>query len=425
MKVIDATGIGYYSNIIKGIDWAIANNMDVINMSFCGREYSQLLHESIIRAANQGIIVVAASGNNGQGAETETYPALFPEVVSVGSVNEQFYRSDFSSTGVQLDLMAPGENIYTTGLSNSYVYKSGTSMAAPYVTGAVASLLSYYPNYSASQIKNLLYSTATPLGDSQEYGYGLINIPKALGLSNETIFPEFPLQNEPIGEPNPETGTYGDVGISAIKTGDGQKVMAGNSVSVSVKLGANKATVLVAVFTPDGANKIASASYTNKKQNESVYFTWNTTKALESGTYKIKFYYNDTDAADLFAIHVSPYVSAPVVTKGTVTSSSASISWNSVTNATGYKITCYGKEYTTPSNQVSQVLTGLNSNTQYTVSVKAINSSNLLGDEGTVEVTTLKNLKPNSPSIKAVTPTSNQIKLEWNNSENAISYDIF
>lgn len=369
--------------------------------------------------------MLASAGNNGQGSETETYPALFPEVISVGAVNEQFYRPNFSSTGSQLDLVAPGTNIYTTDINNKFSSKSGTSMAVPFVAGAASVLWSIHPDYSAEDIKHLLLSTATPLGETHDYGSGIVNLLKALGISNDAISPEFPVQEVPIVDPDPSTGTYGEVGISSVKTGDGQIIMAGDAVSVSVKLSASKATISVGVFAPDGITKIASNSFYNKNAGDIVTFTWSSLKTNAVGTYKIKFYYNNTDPEDLFAIHVTPYLQTPTVVKGTVTSSSAVISWNAVPNATGYQITYFNKEVTVSSGQTSLTITGLNPNTIYTVYVKAKNSSNLFGNSGSVDILTLKNEKPKIPVISEAVPSGTKIELAWSNVDTAISYDLY
>lgn len=425
VKVLDSNGNGYYSDVIKGIDWAIDNGMNIISMSFSGNTNSELLHEAIKKAEAHGILVIASAGNNGYGDETETYPALFPEVLSVGAVNEQFYRAEFSSTGNELDLVAPGTNIMTIDRYGKIVHKSGTSLSSAYIAGAASAIWSNNLGYKASEVRNILTSTATPLGSADEYGAGIVNLRKALGISTETIYPEFPIQEVPIGDPDPHTGAYGDVSISSIKTGDGQKIMAGGTVTVSAQLSADKASISVGVFAPDGVTKVASSSFTNKRAGETVTFTWSSSQSSTIGTYKIKFYYNNTDPEDLFAIHVSPFVGAPTVTKGTVTATSAAISWTSVANASGYKISYYNKEEVVSSSKTSHTITGLNANTSYIISVQAYNSSNLYGEAGKVEAATLKNVVPNVPVITGVTNSGTSIKLDWSSVDTPISYDIY
>ncbi|NEW09152.1 S8 family serine peptidase [Paenibacillus sp. SYP-B3998] len=198
VKVLDNSGSGNYAEIIQGIYWAIDNRMDIISMSFGGSENSQLLHEAIQEASNNGILIVAAAGNRGRGAETELYPALFPEVISVGATDKKNQRAVFSSTGSELDIVAPGTDILSTTKDGQYALLSGTSMAVPHVTGAAATLWAKNKKMSSQQIKNKLYETATALGNTSEYGHGLINVAKALGLVTGPIPPiEQPDNSEP------------------------------------------------------------------------------------------------------------------------------------------------------------------------------------------------------------------------------------
>jgi hypothetical protein len=187
VKVLDKNGEGTYSQVIEGIEWSIENDMDIISMSFGGNIYSRALQEAIQLATDNGILVIAAAGNNGNGLETELYPARYPEVISVGAITKYFTRAEFSSTGPSLDLVAPGTDIYSLNNDGEYITKSGTSMAVPHVTGAAALLMSSNKNLTREDVINSLYSTATPLGDKNDYGNGVVNIAKALGIINEAI----------------------------------------------------------------------------------------------------------------------------------------------------------------------------------------------------------------------------------------------
>ncbi|WP_135550802.1 S8 family peptidase [Paenibacillus cymbidii] len=133
IKVLGANGSGSYSQVVQGIEWAIANKMDIINLSFGGAVNSEILHTAIKEAVRAGLIVVAAAGNQGQATESETYPALFPEVVSVGATTPSNQRAAFSSTGSNLALVAPGTEVLSTTMGGQYGELSGTSMAAPHV----------------------------------------------------------------------------------------------------------------------------------------------------------------------------------------------------------------------------------------------------------------------------------------------------
>ncbi|MDQ8734837.1 S8 family peptidase [Paenibacillus sp. LHD-38] len=183
VKVLNTEGIGTYSQAIQGIDWAIDQSMNVISMSFGNTADSQALQQAITAADSQGILIVAAAGNQGIGEETELYPARYSQVLSAGAINETNQRASFSSTGSQLDLVAPGSNILSIGLNGESTTQSGTSMAAPHVTGAAAALWASDPTLTNQDVKQKLLDTATSLGEPNEYGKGLVNLAKALGLS--------------------------------------------------------------------------------------------------------------------------------------------------------------------------------------------------------------------------------------------------
>lgn len=206
VKVLDQEGTGSYSQVIQGIEWAIENKMNIISMSFGGSVDSKALHEAILLARESGILLIAAAGNKGFGDETETYPARFPEVVSVGAINQTNQRASFSSTGSEIDLVAPGVDIESTLMNGSYGAKSGTSMAAPHVTGAAAAFWSAHPEISAEEVKAKLYATATPLGNSREYGHGLVNEAYALGLIAGPVSKPGPV--EPTPTPKPDDSTF-------------------------------------------------------------------------------------------------------------------------------------------------------------------------------------------------------------------------
>ncbi|OAS14691.1 S8 family serine peptidase [Paenibacillus oryzisoli] len=185
LKVLDAKGNGYYSSVIDAIEWCVDNGIQIVSMSFGGAEYSEVLHQVIQEAiAEHGILFVAAAGNNGAGGEMEKYPARYPEVVSVGSVNEAYIRSGFSSTGTELDLMAPGEQIWSTALNGEYGIRSGTSMAAPYAAGAAALVWSANKDLTAEQVRQKLLVQAVKLGHSHEYGAGFLQVLASADLSN-------------------------------------------------------------------------------------------------------------------------------------------------------------------------------------------------------------------------------------------------
>jgi len=173
-------GSGYVSDVVAGIDWAITKNMDIINMSLGSSSYSSLLEDAVNRAYDKGILLVAAAGNSGTKRTTidnVEYPAKFNSVIAVAATDSSNLRAVFSSTGPNVEVSAPGVNIKSTYLNNSYVTMSGTSMATPMVSGDLALLKQANPYLTNIQLRDLLDERVINLGvDGRDslYGFGLI-----------------------------------------------------------------------------------------------------------------------------------------------------------------------------------------------------------------------------------------------------------
>ena len=183
VRVIGPEG-GTTTTLASGIKWAADNGADIINLSLAALNTDsepQILKEAVQYAADRDVIMVGASGNDGY--SSVSYPARFPEVISVGALDYHGRRAYFSNYGPALDLMAPGVDIISTTGDNGYHPSSGTSMAAPQVTGLVA-LLYAEGNTDPQQIKKLLRETADSRSSSNEYGAGMVNFTRALGIEN-------------------------------------------------------------------------------------------------------------------------------------------------------------------------------------------------------------------------------------------------
>ena len=176
VKVLDENNQAPLSRIIEGIYWAIEKNVHIINMSFGCSRYSKALEDAVKAATDKGILIIAAAGNQGEsGMDTVEYPAAFPEVVAVGSVDAQGEVSDFSAKGEEMELVAPGEAVRVTGAFGADMVVSGTSMAAPHVTAVASLLWGKDLTKSAEFIRILLDESARDLGSETEAGYGLID----------------------------------------------------------------------------------------------------------------------------------------------------------------------------------------------------------------------------------------------------------
>jgi len=204
VKVVDASGSGYTSDIAKGVIWAADHGARVINMSLGGNDYSSTLKSAIAYAYNKGAVLVASAGNDGSTAAM--YPAAYPYVLSVSALHGSTL-ADFSSYGPNTDLAAPGESVYSLTRTGGYSYWSGTSFSAPMVSGLAALVLGRNPTLSAARVTQVLTSTADDLGTSgwdQKYGWGRIDAGRALaaaGLPADKTPPHISIATPVSGAP--------------------------------------------------------------------------------------------------------------------------------------------------------------------------------------------------------------------------------
>jgi subtilisin family serine protease len=198
VRVLDASGSGYVSDVAKGIVEATKgpddvagtdDDADVISMSLGGPD-SSVLYDAVKYAYNYNVTLVAAAGNDG--ASQPSCPACYPEVIAVGAVDSNYNVPDWSNRNP--DVVAPGVNILSTWPKNRYAYASGTSMACPHVSGTVAliqalRLATGLRKLTPSEIQNILTSTAIDLGAKgydELYGYGLVDAFAAVNAALNT-----------------------------------------------------------------------------------------------------------------------------------------------------------------------------------------------------------------------------------------------
>lgn len=188
IKVLDGQGTGSFSDVAKGIRWAIdVGQADIISMSLGSPRPLANVRKAIQYADSKGVPVFVAAGNAGITRELY-YPANYPETIAVGSIDENFDRSKFSNTGDRLDFMAPGGKIFSTVPKNWYAYLSGTSMACPFVVGVAALCLAYQrknnpnkPLRGASDYREIFRKHTTPISNPDYankkffQGFGIID----------------------------------------------------------------------------------------------------------------------------------------------------------------------------------------------------------------------------------------------------------
>lgn len=184
VKAFDKEGSASLSSILQGIEWCIKHKIQIINMSFGLEQHHETLYDAIKLAHQQGLIMVAASGNDGK--PSLQFPARYPEVISVGSIDRQGKISAFSQYGTNLDIVAPGEEIFSTWIRKSFKTISGTSMACAHVSGVLALILSINPKLSAAEARRILLQNTEPLSSRfLLQGNGLVSVSKVISSLRE------------------------------------------------------------------------------------------------------------------------------------------------------------------------------------------------------------------------------------------------
>ncbi len=181
--------------IAEGIMIAIEQEVDVINLSL-GGPGTPIMEKAVDKALEAGITIVAAAGNDA--SDYVSYPAGYEGVISVGATNEQKELAWFSTYGSSVDVVAPGDQVYSSDFlpykGSTYSAYPGTSMASPIVAGVVSLLLSKHPDLAPAEVMYVLHQTAEDLGEEgfdQTFGYGLVDPVAVLNYDIEQI-PAFP-----------------------------------------------------------------------------------------------------------------------------------------------------------------------------------------------------------------------------------------
>lgn len=191
LKVLDAEGSGDYAGIIEAIHYAVdwtgpnGEKTTVISMSLGGPDDVPELHEAIKRAVAAGIPVVCAAGNEGDASpDTDelAYPGAYREVIQVGAIDFDRKIASFSNTNDEIDLVAPGINIQSAYLNSQYASLSGTSMATPHISGALALIKNiaekeYVRKLTEAELYAQLVRRTVPLGyPKTAEGNGLLEL---------------------------------------------------------------------------------------------------------------------------------------------------------------------------------------------------------------------------------------------------------
>jgi subtilisin family serine protease len=177
------------STLAKGLDMAVQKNVRIANLSVGGPE-DKLLSRMVDAAVKKGIAVVSAAGNDGP-AGKPSYPAAFENVIAVTAVDAASHLYAQATRGNFVDVAAPGVDVMSTGPGGRTQLFSGTSAATAFTSGAVALLLQQRPALDQAEVSKILRETAKdlgPAGPDTEFGYGLVDVCRALGrVSNRKV----------------------------------------------------------------------------------------------------------------------------------------------------------------------------------------------------------------------------------------------
>ena len=169
------------ANILDALHWAVNSSARVVNMSFTGPE-DAALHELVIVARRNGMVLVAAAGNDGPQAPPD-YPAAYPEVIAVTATDVDDHLLGVANRGPYVSVAAPGVDIFVAAPNRAYGFTSGTSIATAHVSGLVALLLERNPRLTPDAVQAILMGTATdlgPKGRDDAFGAGLVDAYAAL-----------------------------------------------------------------------------------------------------------------------------------------------------------------------------------------------------------------------------------------------------
>ena len=184
LKALNDHGNGQLSHIANAIKYAADHNADIITMSL-GSTYKSLeIKKSIDYAAKKGCLIFCAAGNSGVQADI-MYPAKFPKTISIGAIDQNFQRTNFTCSGDSLDFLSPGVDIMSIVPKNSYALMTGTSMSNPFASGVAALYLSEYKKLNnggrmtRDQMMEKLKKNAIPLANKKQnirryQGFGII-----------------------------------------------------------------------------------------------------------------------------------------------------------------------------------------------------------------------------------------------------------
>jgi subtilisin family serine protease len=182
-------------SLAEGIDYAVRQGAKVISMSIGYGAPNGLVEAALLNAGAHGVVVIASAGNSGGpsdagygGMAPDSFPAVYPGVISVGAVDDNGDVASFSSDNLSVQLAAPGVSVPAQGRDGQYWLVSGTSPACALVAGVAALIKSRYPGLAPDLVVSALITTTTdrpPRGYDNEEGFGIVNAAAALAKAGQ------------------------------------------------------------------------------------------------------------------------------------------------------------------------------------------------------------------------------------------------
>lgn len=268
LKILDASGSGNDSDLIAAMEWAVTHSMQVVNLSLgTSADPGSLVQQVFDEAQAAGVVTVAAAGNAdffGLIGNTVQWPARYDSVIAVGATDNADSLAYYSSTGPEVELAAPGNNIYSTVLNGQWAAKSGTSMATPHVAGTAALVIAA----GYADVRDRLRATADELGVPGRdtwYGYGLVDADEA---AEPTGGPALPPVADFMGTPTsgnvPLTVQFTDLSTGTLTGwlwdfGDGQTFDQQNPSHTYTSAGTY--TISLTVTNGEGSDKETKVGY--------------------------------------------------------------------------------------------------------------------------------------------------------------------
>ena len=185
VRVLNADGSGTIFDVVRGLRWAVAHGASIVNLSFGTTTASRTLQRAIHEARDAGAVIVASAGNAGK--DQKDFPAAFSDAIAVAAVDSADKKASFSNFGSHVTLCAPGTDIRSTYINGTFATWSGTSFAAPFVSGAAALIRAAQPTLEADKVTDALKKSARSVDSlnptySGKLGKGVLNIPGALSI---------------------------------------------------------------------------------------------------------------------------------------------------------------------------------------------------------------------------------------------------